>query len=253
MMPGDLGHGTDQPVRHLDTAFDWHGGETSPLYEFAETGSIRPQLSGEIRDCLAAVHRGAIAPGTDPVVERERLLALLRHVELDVAICQARLIGREHGGSAADWWYQDALGGRATVVRAAVARRMTLGMHEGDPAVLAELPGLNPDYGRGELEDDCSWEEPLDDPQARERWAAGRDLLWEAYESAFNDTVTRTVASQCRTAVVDAHLERIGARRVDTAVLELTPPDPTPGIKRLDALRREGTPGAGLGDPGVGL
>jgi len=216
---------------HRRTAADWHGGQGTPLCAYATTGAVVRGLDGEITDCLALIDRGAVAPDTDPAVERERLLALLHHVELDVAVVQAGEIGRQHGVSASEWWHQDALGGRATGDRAALARQVQLGIHEGDPAVLDMLPVPDSGYGQAELEDDCDWEEPLaDDSAAHVRWEAGRDRLWETYSSSFDDTMVHAVSGYCRAAVVDAHLERIAARSAGPCLTPVSANDQGVGL-----------------------
>lgn len=216
---------------HRRTAADWHGGQRSPLGAYASTGTVARGLDGEITDCLALIDRGAIGPDTDPEVERERLLALLYHVELDVAVVEAGEIGRQHGASAAEWWHQDALGGRATGDRTALARQVQLGIYDGDPAVLDMLPVPDSGYGQAELEDDCDWEEPLDgDPVAHNRWDAGRDRLSEAYTSSFDDTMVRAVAGYCRAAVVDAHLERIAVRSTHPGLTPVSASDRGVGL-----------------------
>lgn len=83
---------------------------------------------------------------------------------------QARAIGREHGKNAADWWEQDAIGGRVTGDVRPTARLVLEGIEEGDPAVLDGLPrpdlsgqyadGYTPakllaEVGGGEVQDLC--------------------------------------------------------------------------------------------------
>jgi len=42
-----------QDIKKLQqTASEWHSGQWSPLYAFASTGRIDPQLGAEIRECL---------------------------------------------------------------------------------------------------------------------------------------------------------------------------------------------------------
>jgi len=42
-----------QDIKKLQqTASEWHSGQWSPLYAFASTGHVDPQLGAEIRDCL---------------------------------------------------------------------------------------------------------------------------------------------------------------------------------------------------------
>ena len=43
---------------HRNTASGWHGGQSSPLYAYASTGSIVPGVLGEVDDCLQLLHAG---------------------------------------------------------------------------------------------------------------------------------------------------------------------------------------------------
>jgi hypothetical protein len=189
----------DQRFDHRQTAAEWHGGQRTPLYAYASTGTVVRGLDSEIRDCLDIVEHGAISRDADPVTEHERLVALLHHIEADVVVQEASDIGRQHGESAAAWWQQDALGGRATGDAAATARRVLKGIDDGDPAILDALPGPDDGYTTAELEDDCDWDEPdLDDQPAHSRWRAARSDIWDAYRSTFHDTVSVAVADVCR-------------------------------------------------------
>jgi hypothetical protein len=190
---------------HRRTATLWHGGQSSPLYAFASTGTVVPGIDHEIWDCVAIVERGELGVDADPVEEHERLLALLHHVEPEVAIGKAREVGREHGENAAAWWQQDALGGRATGDTASTARRVLQGLDDGDPVILDTLPGWVDGYTATDLQGDCDWPEPdFDDRDAHRRWDTVLSDLWSAYQTARHDAVRESVIRSCERELADA-------------------------------------------------
>lgn len=70
---------TDDEARAL--AADWHGGQWSPLYALASTGTVVPGAVREVRECIA--DREHTAHDTYPLdAERDlaRLRALLAYV-----------------------------------------------------------------------------------------------------------------------------------------------------------------------------
>jgi hypothetical protein len=189
---------------HRQTAARWHGGQWSPLYAYASTGAVVAGVDREVLDCLDIVERGELNVDADPVEEHERLLALLRHVEPDVAIGKAGEIGREHGENAAEWWQQDALGGRATGDTATTARSVLQGIDGGDPAILDTLPAYVDGYTATELQSECDWPEPdVDDLEAHRRWSAVVSDLWSEYQTAFQDAVRESVIRYCERELVD--------------------------------------------------
>lgn len=196
--------------RYRSTAADWHGGQSSPLYAYASTGAVVAGIDGEIRDCLALVEQGALGRERDPVVEHQRLRALLHHVEPQLAVAAAGQVGHDHGTDAAAWWQQDALAGRATGDTAATAGRVLQGIDDGDPAVLDALPAPDGDYTAAELSADCGWLEPdLDDREAHDRWAGAQDDIRDAYTAAFVEATQDSVARHCQHALagdVDRHV-----------------------------------------------
>jgi hypothetical protein len=200
---------------HRRTASAWHDGDWSPLYAYASTGAVLRGLDREIRECLDVVERGELDLELDPVVEHERLLALLRAVEPEIARAKAREIGVEDGETAAAWWQQDVLGGRATGDTSAVARQVLAGIEDGDPAILDALTTSIEGYTAEDLQADCDWEEPdVDDRPAHGRWEATRPELWDAYQTACQESFHDAVAAACQ--------REVGETRTPTSLQEPT-------------------------------
>ena len=83
------------------------------------------------------------------------------------------------------------------------------GIEDGDPAVLDALPGPQSGYGPAELDDDCGWEEPGPDlPLAHARWQAARPRMWDAYQTALNETMVDHVEAACWEEINNADLQR---------------------------------------------
>ncbi|WP_328463573.1 hypothetical protein OHA21_38295 [Actinoplanes sp. NBC_00393] len=110
----------------------------------------------------------------------------------------------EAGRDAADWWAQDAIGGRVTGDGQATAVHVLTGIDDGDPAVLDLLPRSH----------ESSRQE--DGPSAAERytnatgpadttWAAlddsRRDEATDAYHDAFDTAVLDRITDLCRRVV----------------------------------------------------
>lgn len=76
---------TDESVAMRKVASDWHGGQASPLYAYASTGTITNGLTREIRSCLReAGWVGEImddVPSCPATEWQEELLALLTHIQ----------------------------------------------------------------------------------------------------------------------------------------------------------------------------
>ena len=78
---------SNNPPRLVQTAYDWHSGQSSPLYSFASTGGViwsadhRDDLESEILSCRANL-RDAIAcdPGCGRDRDARRLNKLLAYV-----------------------------------------------------------------------------------------------------------------------------------------------------------------------------
>lgn len=233
----------DEQAEHRQTAADWHGGQNSPLYAYASTGTVTEGLLGEIDDCLALVERGAVNSDTDVVDEHARLRTLLDAVRPEVARLKAHTVGYEHGENAAAWWQQDTIGGRVTRDTTAVARQVLQGIEDGDPAILDALPSLAsagwPDnHTPADLADDCLWPEPdLDDADAHQRWLEAQPSLRDAYEDGFDEGVHDAVAQACRDELDEAPEPQ--PRSIDAVLSQL---DDAATASRL----RQQTEGLGL-------
>jgi Domain of unknown function (DUF4314) len=117
------------------------------------------------------------------------------------ALDAIRAAGAAAGRGAADWWGQDAVGGRASGDITATARRILAGIDDGDPAVVDALPTLatagtdapsdEQRYAATAPEDAHTWSELT--PRQR------ADAL-EAYRDGFDTAVTDRVVELCRIA-----------------------------------------------------
>lgn len=195
---------SESAERHRQTAAEWHGGQSSPLYAFASTGNVVPGIVEEIEVCLAVAERGLLDAGVDPDGQPERLRELLLYVHPESATAKAREVGREHAKNAAAWWQQGALGGRATGDSAAVARRVLQGLDDGDPAIIDMLPGPVEGYTATELPVDSGWPEPLLEHRSdHARWDAAQPAIADAYTTAFIDEVWASVTQACRSELAD--------------------------------------------------
>lgn len=198
---------------HRQTAAAWHSGQSSPLYAYASSGAIAVGVDDEILDCLGIVERGELDIEFDAVDEHERLLALLRHVEPELAKDRASDLGRDHGESAAAWWEQDALGGRATEDTTATAERVLRGIEDGDPLVLDALPGWDSIASSDEIVATSGWPEPdADDRDAHDRWQAAQASILDAYTTAFVDAFLASAAASCRSELSNQMVERSDER-----------------------------------------
>ena len=119
---------------------------------------------------------------------------------------QASALGEAAGKNAAEWWAQDAIGGRQTSGTKAydIATTTLKGLEDGDPAVLDTLPrcDLSGEWAgertpRTLLEDEieCDWEEICEDigldPMETQ------EAVSDAYETAFNDAVSDEIQLMC--------------------------------------------------------
>lgn len=125
-------------------------------------------------------------------------------VTIEAAIVKAREIGADHGRSAAGWWEQDAIGGRATGDVRPTARAVLQGLEDGDPQVLDAIPG--PDLS-GEWADGYSPRRLLDDVGANDGDASFIDGLvsdlCDAYEKGFSETCEAAIVAACRLVLED--------------------------------------------------
>jgi|SRR5215216_1384229 len=115
------------------------------------------------------------------------------------AIEQAAKIGREHGMSAAAWWEQDALGGRATGDIRSTAKAVLKGIEDGDPEIVDGLP--YPDLS-GQWADGYSSHDLLDELGVSDGDASFFDGLTDdiftAYEMAFTEALEDAVSTYAR-------------------------------------------------------
>ena len=134
--------------------------------------------------------------------------------QFERALDYARELGAEHGQNAADWWEQDAIGGRSRAgTEQETARRVLQGIEDGDPEILDSLPA--PDLS-GEWVDTLTGAQLVEDAVAH-AWGISQDELrnqrpenlggeWAdeicaAYETAFTDAAQDAVAEHCKRAL----------------------------------------------------
>jgi hypothetical protein len=110
-----------------------------------------------------------------------------------------RLAGAEAGRSAADWWAQDTVGGRAWGDTAGTALKILAGIDDGDPAVLDTLPTValpaadgEPDFYTAAVDDSS--------PRWTELTAAERKQALDAYLESADTAVGDRITEHCRAA-----------------------------------------------------
>ena len=133
---------------------------------------------------------------------------------------QAGKLGTEAGEGAAEWWEQDAIGGRASGDPAATARIILDGLASGDPAIMEALP--RPDLS-GEMADAPTPRWLFEtvtgaDAHAEATWnqdayQATLEDLCTAWEDGAADAVQRAVERQCRAALGLNEMEEARRRR----------------------------------------
>ncbi|MDH6466064.1 hypothetical protein M2302_006270 [Micromonospora sp. A200] len=131
----------------------------------------------------------------------DRIRALTGHESSDAGWQQVldamRAAGAAAGRSAAQWWAQDVLGGRAAGNAAGPAQRILAGIDDGDPAVLDGLPAadrycLSQDrdrYAEAAAAGAPPWEDLPGTRCDQTRWA---------WCDGFDQALTDEVARQCR-------------------------------------------------------
>jgi hypothetical protein len=111
-----------------------------------------------------------------------------------------RAAGAAVGRDAADWWGQDTIGGRASGDVQATARRVLVGIDDGDPAVLDTLPSF--DSSGQSVDDTTGWELFAAATGDSAGWFGlriqQRDEALTAYRDSFDTAVTDRVAELCR-------------------------------------------------------
>jgi hypothetical protein len=180
--------------------------------EFTDLGAYREDLSDIGFSAVGApTIDGATdltaAAGTALYSIAERLVSWLvdyAQTELATAVDNALEavadLGSDHGNNAADWWQQDAIGGRASGDTRGVARRVLEGLADGDPEIVDGLPSADLS---GQWADGPTVRSLLDD-----HGLAGLDPaseigqeIGDAYETAFNDACHAAIERYCRAAL----------------------------------------------------
>jgi hypothetical protein len=111
-----------------------------------------------------------------------------------------RLAGVTAGKSAAQWWAQDVLGGRARGDVTATARRILGGLDDGDPQILDGLPVADR-YGQAHDRDRYTQSAPDGAPGWAELTAARCDETRWAWCDGYDAAVTDEVGRHCRMAL----------------------------------------------------
>jgi hypothetical protein len=190
---------------HRQTAADWSGGESSALYAYATTGAVPAGIAEEIEDRLAMIERAEVGGELDRVGERERLRALLHHVEPKLVTSRAYDIGQEHGRGAAQRWLHDALDGRPSGESVATASHLLQGIEEGDPAIFDLASEWDEVASPAEIAARSGWPEPgIDDVAAHRRWEAAQVDICGAYVTGFVDAFWDVAAVACRRALAES-------------------------------------------------
>ena len=161
-------------------------------------GIVRHNHSDQHADADNDTSRPTPAHSGDPTPEPADAQALWQ-----VTLQRLRDAAAEAGRNAADWWAQDAIGGRATGdIQAAAARTLT-GIDDGDPAVLDLLPRLD-ESGRQEDGHSAAERYTAATGAADTTWAEldehRRDEATDAYRDAFDAAVLDRITDLCRQA-----------------------------------------------------
>ncbi|MEV0005657.1 DUF4314 domain-containing protein [Micromonospora sp. NPDC050980] len=177
LRPEDTGTVRRHDQRHNLVEITWDSGSTLSM-------------------CLDAGDR--IAPATtpsptgDPVAEATGWAAVLR---------QMGAAGTEAGRTAAEWWAQDTIGARTDGDTLLAARRILVGIEDGDPAVLNALPHFS---SAGESVDIAGWELFVEATGDSTGWFGlripQRDEAMAVYREAFDTAVVDRVADLCHLA-----------------------------------------------------
>jgi hypothetical protein len=113
-----------------------------------------------------------------------------------------REAGAHAGATAADWWAQDAVGGRATGDTTRTAHAVLAGIDDGDPAVLDALPGCDrsddDDPTQAQLYAEAA---PAGAPPWTALNAGEREEAADAYRDGFDTAAQDRVAQHCRAAL----------------------------------------------------
>lgn len=117
------------------------------------------------------------------------------------ALQRMRAAGAEAGRTAAEWWAQDSIGARVGGDSRLAARRILVGIDDGDPAVLDALPRFS---SVGERVDVAGWELFAAATGDSAGWFGlripQRDEAMAVYRDAYDTAVTDRVAELCHLA-----------------------------------------------------
>jgi len=117
-----------------------------------------------------------------------------------------RAAGTDAGADAADWWAQDAVGGRASGDTAATARMILAGIDDGDPLILDTLPGCDlsgPDADTPTEAEVYADAAPADAPGWEGLDAHHRAQAIDSFIDGHQTAVQDRAAEHCRTALPD--------------------------------------------------
>ena len=177
LRPGDQGtvrrHDADQ--RRVDVAWD--------------SGSTLSMLLDEGDDITPIPTDGPDNP-TDPATP-----ATTEKTGWTDPLDAVRAAGTADGTSAAQWWLQDTIGGRASGDTTAAARRILNGIDDEDPAVLDTLPTADAGWPGNTA---TRYYHIAEDGHATELTAEQSRQAKDAYRDGYATAVTDTVAAACR-------------------------------------------------------
>jgi hypothetical protein len=202
LRPGDLGtvQRHDPVTSRVDIAWD-NGSSLSMLLDRGDR--ITPAGDADGTHPVAA---STVAADGEAPTPRRRAAPL----------AAATASGTAAGRSAADWWGQHAVGGRASGDVRAAARRILAGIDDGDPAVLNTLPLCDRSGGSitaPEALDEFGTPPPLTAEEQAEALSAYADAYDEAAEARVVE-LCHLAASPTGTDVSHLHPDRMGVGAV---------------------------------------
>lgn len=113
-----------------------------------------------------------------------------------------RTAGAAAGASAAEWWAQDTVGGRATGDTRTRAARVLAGLDDIDPVVVDTLPACHPSDPDADTRGLYGEHAPAGAPDWDDLDDTTRDEIADAYRDGYDTAVHDRVAAACR-AVLD--------------------------------------------------
>lgn len=177
-----------------------------PLLRRYDAEGIAPVgLDEEIRERMRSIESPDGSPDQQVAQDYERLASVLEEAQPQLAARMAGRLGRHHGRDAALQWQQEALDGAPTAESVALARRVLLGVQQGDESAFDVLPGPSERYMASGLAADCGWPEPdVEDRLEHHRWDVAQFAINDAYEVSFTDALFASVAEACRNQITQA-------------------------------------------------